>query len=102
MLKLIQRLIARVKWSTNNKTMHKHHMVFGTCKCWNGTVECGAPLQVRKDCLSMLTKYRTIETVYNHSALNKQLEDEALKRFNSFIDVEEDKRFQDHLRSLNS
>ena len=102
MLKIIERLIARVKWLTNDEDMLRSHMVYGTCKCWGANIECGASMAQRQDCQAMVTKYRVIESVYNHTKLDEQLEDEAMQRFNSFIDVVEDERFQEHLRSLDS
>jgi hypothetical protein len=72
---------------------HEEHMIYGTCICWGGDFECGASSSVREGCQRTLRDYRVIEALYN--------EDE-LKEFNDFVDIQTNKRFEEHLRSLDS
>ena len=72
---------------------YAEHNIHGTCKCWGGEFECGVSNEERKSAQRMLRSYRVIEALYN---------DAADKEFNDFVDVMEDKRFEEHLRSLNS
>jgi len=76
----------------DNYGYNEHH-IYGTCKCWSGDFECGASSSVREECQRTLRDYRVIEALYN--------EDE-LKEFNDFVDVQANKRFEEHLRSLDS
>tara|TARA_R100001463_G_scaffold12248_2_gene33547 strand:- start:1032 stop:1361 length:330 start_codon:yes stop_codon:yes gene_type:complete len=72
---------------------YAEHNIHGTCKCWGGDFECGMPSSVRQECQRNLRDYRVIEALYNQ---------DELKDFNDFVDVQADKRFEEHLRSLNS
>lgn len=70
---------------------HAQHHIHGTCKCWGGDFECGVSNEERQSCRDMVTKYRVVEALYNNA---------ADKEFNDFVDVMEDRRFEEHLRSL--
>ena len=67
------------------------HQVYGSCICWGGDFECGASSSLRKQCQRTLRDYRVIEALYNQ---------DELKEFNDFVDIQANNRFEEHLRSL--